>query len=841
MRFFEIINSKSAKNLMVFFTLIVLVTLFYYPIIYKGEVIGSKNTFMRYSPWSSIYGSIKESEYVTWQSDITQHYYPWKNNLYNSIQHNTIPYWDRHTMSGQSNLAIPYSGLFYPFNYLKFGKNWIQSDNYKLVIEHILLCIMLFLIARAMTLSRIASIISSGITGFSVIIGGNVLPWDHSSIFWLIVAFYCLIRYLKQSDIKWIYYMALFCALSILSGHLEFVLFYSILFLILSITYYYYNYEKNTRIYRNYITLFTVFSTFVLLSVILSSVSLVPFLSLDSVSQRSTNISGGFTNNFPPLTLLTFLSNHLFGVDSYFIGRGFPFGVAPQNPRSSLYCGIIAIPLILSGLLCAKSSFSKAICASFYISIFLCFCGAFLQPVLKFFPFISGMRGLNRMNIFFPVLLGLIAGFGIDALKDKPAKYVWLKWRRISIVLLGTGLLINGIRLIFMLFNKQLIIEKLKIIFIDSRKLDMMYNWLSGGSTLYEQIITILAPLFLNLLLLILIYNNIDFYSSKLKSTVLAIIITFELIFSSSIAMYYIEPEDLFPVTPGIIVLKDLIGLSSPPYRAAGIRIDKENKVDAVAPFRMLEYYEIEHAGGYSSVYYKHYREFIGAIEHPEAMENLMDVAEHSISFDGYKPPLFNYLAAKYILTVPGLIIDELKHGLIYRGTDLWIYENNEALPRIFFSENISPYSTAQELFGKMLSSDFDPFKTVLVDIDYFQNNKNLDYSNTSTDKINSMSLIKYTPNVTELEVKSEKAQFLVFLDNYVPGWECYINGSKVDIGRAFNTFQVIKLKKGVSNIRMTYSPPNFKIGVALNIFGLLAFIFLIVRRHISTRFNVNE
>ena len=304
-----------------------------------------------------------------------------------------------------------------------------------------------------------------------------------------------------------------------------------------------------------------------------------------------------------------------------------------------------------------------------------------------------------------------------------------------------------------------------------------------------------------------------------------------ELLIVQSAYLDYIEPKNLFPKTDGMEKVIELQKKSdSPiPYRVASIWHRGPEGINAAAPYRMLEYYGLEQAGGYSSLYSKYYKEFVNAVEHPDNLDNLNTHHPAAINFERFDSKLSNYLSIKYVLTAPEVEIEELNNFLIYEGDDLWIYENKNVLPRVFLSSNAVPYNSAREVFEKLLEPDFDPHKTVLVDNEYFQqiNNQSNIGQGMELPLNDAINVTKYSSNETELIIHSTNEKFLVLLDNNIPGWQCFINGRKVKIGRAYNTFQTVKIMPGISNVHFKYTPPNLKEGIILSSVGFVIFFIL--------------
>jgi uncharacterized membrane protein YfhO len=88
---------------------------------------------------------------------------------------------------------------------------------------------------------------------------------------------------------------------------------------------------------------------------------------------------------------------------------------------------------------------------------------------------------------------------------------------------------------------------------------------------------------------------------------------------------------------------------------------------------------------------------------------------------------------------------------------------------------------------------------------------------------------VDYQPNRIKIDAVSNAPGFLVISDTYYPGWNAYINGSKVDIIRANYAFRAINLDGGKSIVEFKYEPQSFYIGAAITIASLFIILFFFI------------
>ena len=65
----------------------------------------------------------------------------------------------------------------------------------------------------------------------------------------------------------------------------------------------------------------------------------------------------------------------------------------------------------------------------------------------------------------------------------------------------------------------------------------------------------------------------------------------------------------------------------------------------------------------------------------------------------------------------------------------------------------------------------------------------------------------KYDGNTLEINISTESNGYLSYIDNWDPDWVAFINNRQVNINKLFNSYKIIKIKKGFSNIKFQYKP----------------------------------
>jgi uncharacterized membrane protein YfhO len=99
-----------------------------------------------------------------------------------------------------------------------------------------------------------------------------------------------------------------------------------------------------------------------------------------------------------------------------------------------------------------------------------------------------------------------------------------------------------------------------------------------------------------------------------------------------------------------------------------------------------------------------------------------------------------------------------------------------------------------------------------------------------------------YKPTDIKIQVTSSQPGFLVLSDTYYPGWNAYINGSKVEIFRANYAFRAIEIDSGNHNIEFKYEPVSVYLGAIVSLISMLIFLgILLSKSHLKTHLHSNE
>jgi hypothetical protein len=112
------------------------------------------------------------------------------------------------------------------------------------------------------------------------------------------------------------------------------------------------------------------------------------------------------------------------------------------------------------------------------------------------------------------------------------------------------------------------------------------------------------------------------------------------------------------------------------------------------------------------------------------------------------------------------------------------IYENKDALPRVFFVEQIVRADEKETAIEKLFAADFS--KAAIVE--------GVDSQNFSKGEAE---IVEYQDNKVIVKTQAKEEGFLVFTDSFYPTWEAMVDGKKTTLVRTDYMFRGVIVPKG--------------------------------------------
>jgi hypothetical protein len=176
----------------------------------------------------------------------------------------------------------------------------------------------------------------------------------------------------------------------------------------------------------------------------------------------------------------------------------------------------------------------------------------------------------------------------------------------------------------------------------------------------------------------------------------------------------------------------------------------------------------------------------------------------------------------------------ERNYEYVPGSNDYIILKNLKYLPRFYFVNKvleIDDIKTARDILWEENESgykdEFEPSETALVE-NYNNDNKFFKQCEKNVE------IVYYKNNSVKLNVFTEDDAFMVFSDNYYPGWSAFIDKEKTDVYRVNGILKGIIIPADSHEIIFKYRPPFFIITgtiSALSLFSIVLFSILLYYR----------
>jgi len=187
-------------------------------------------------------------------------------------------------------------------------------------------------------------------------------------------------------------------------------------------------------------------------------------------------------------------------------------------------------------------------------------------------------------------------------------------------------------------------------------------------------------------------------------------------------------------------------------------------------------------------------------------------------------PKTFPLLNAKYLLTEKLHPVDPQAYELVY-AKEIAIYRVKACLERalLVFDYQVEPDRAA--LLARVSATRFDPRKALLLEDRAALPQMVVGGPTTGTNADGSVRVASYEPDDIRIDASLPRPGYLLLLDTYFPGWSATVNGAPAPILRADYNFRAVSLPAGNSNVRFSYRPWSWRMGLYLCAAGLLALV----------------
>jgi hypothetical protein len=204
------------------------------------------------------------------------------------------------------------------------------------------------------------------------------------------------------------------------------------------------------------------------------------------------------------------------------------------------------------------------------------------------------------------------------------------------------------------------------------------------------------------------------------------------------------------------------------------------------------------------------------------------DMARYWEGTGGRSTPLYDLLGVRYLLGSKEVELDWSKFSLAFDGDPtVNVYRNATALPRAFVVHRAAVAADHEDAWRRIHEPGFEPATAVIL-----EGGQPLQVQAAGEAAVQ---VVRYAPDVVEIEVDSPAEGYLVLSDPYYPGWRATLDGEPATILRADYAFRAVAVPAGSHRVTMAFRPGTWYAGLATTAATLLLLVIsgivLLIRR----------
>jgi len=195
----------------------------------------------------------------------------------------------------------------------------------------------------------------------------------------------------------------------------------------------------------------------------------------------------------------------------------------------------------------------------------------------------------------------------------------------------------------------------------------------------------------------------------------------------------------------------------------------------------------------------------------------------------GYVHRVLSLLNVRYLIS--SFRLEEKGFKLVKDGR-VRIYENPGMLPRAYLAPAAQVVADDAEVLRVLEGGECNPGERVLITGSEYAKvagEVNKGYGVLPNTFKGTAKILKYSPNLVEIETNGNASGFLVLADNFYPGWRVYLNGSERPILQVQYNLRGVFVPRGRHRVSFRYDPMSFTIGASITLCTLLASILFLL------------
>lgn len=697
-------------------------------------------------------------------TDPVRQHYPWRELALSIVKNLELPLWNPYNMAGAPLFANFQSATLYPFNiafiFLPFSYAW----SLLVLLQPLLACIFLYLYLSYLRIHKIASFTGAfafAFSGFSI----AWLEWNtilHVAL-WLPLILLVKEYMLNKFSLKLILIFIFAEVSAIFAGHLQ-TLFYT---LIISNAYLLARIiqielvKGRSKLLKRIVFRYRPFLFIGVIVLTITAIQWFPTIQFIFLSARDVDQNWQQAGWFIPWQhLIQFVSPDFFGNPTTLNYWGV------WNYAEFIgYIGIFPLIMALYALFFRRDKKTLFFGGLFFLSLIFSLPTPFAKlPYLLHIPFLSTVQP-TRLLFVTDFSLAILAAFGADY-------FLRLKNRQV-LYPLGFLLLIFLGLWSFVLFSNTS---------IPSENILVSRRNLIFPTTIFFAVA---------LLLFFLLMLPKQYYRITIMLYAIMVGITvFDLFRFGTKFTPFTNPAYLFPQTKTIEFLQKQQGLFR--IMATDSRILPPN-------FSII--YRLQSIDGYDPLYLRRYGEIIAAMERGRPDITPPFGFNRIITPKNFESPIADFLGVKYVLSLSDISSPKLKK--VFQEGQTRVYENKNALPRVFFVEKVFYAGSKEQVIEMLLSKDVDIGKIAVVEStsSSMGNNKPQEPIGSFSDNfpVGKARITRYSENNVsiETEIEGNYSGVLVLTDSFYPIWRAKIDGSETVIRRVNYNFRGVSVSPG--------------------------------------------
>jgi hypothetical protein len=188
---------------------------------------------------------------------------------------------------------------------------------------------------------------------------------------------------------------------------------------------------------------------------------------------------------------------------------------------------------------------------------------------------------------------------------------------------------------------------------------------------------------------------------------------------------------------------------------------------------------------------------------------------------------LLSLYNVRYLITLLPFQEDGFELLGVY-GSDAYLYENKNVLPRAIVVPNCRLVSDTASALEAMVAPGFDPEREVMLlageGRDAIAPRECSTASDSSAFAAN-VEVTRYDPLRVMVEAEANQPGFLVLSDLYYPGWEATVDGEMVPVHEANASVRAVPLDEGTHTVTFRFKPKPLLYGAMISAVSALVLV----------------